>query len=45
LGFTSQGFVIVKWWLAYRYLISYKIAKKTNPMKWICLYQKRYHKF
>ena len=29
----------------YLYPISYKIAKKANPMKWICLYQKRYHRF
>ena len=36
----------LKWLYLYCiYLISYKIAKKANPMKWICLYQKRYHRF
>jgi hypothetical protein len=29
----------------YIYPISYKIAKKANPMKWICPIGKRYHRF
>ena len=29
----------------YIYLISYKIANKANPMKWICPIEKRYHRF